>query len=458
MSSRFAPSPTGYLHLGGARTALYAWLWAKQNNRNFILRIEDTDRERSTDESIKAILDGMKWLGLDYDEGPYYQTKRYDRYDEVINELINNNHAYFCNCSQERIDNVRDEQRKKGLVPKYDGHCRSKNLTEGVVRFKNPFDGSVSFSDEIKGDISIDNAQLDDLIIKRSDGNPTYNLTVVVDDHDMQIETVIRGDDHINNTPKQINLYKALNWSVPKFAHLPMILGSDGSRLSKRHGAVSVIAYKNKGYLPEAFLNYLLRLGWSYGDQEIFPVNEMIKLFSLKNVNNSPAAFDEEKLLWLNHEYIKKYSNEELLLRLDGLIKEANIDIYSGPNISDVLNYLKDRSKTLLEIIEGMKIFYDDFDSFDNDKANKFFSKESLSLLSELMSLLKGLEDWKKEKIHLCIEQICQKNSIGFGKIGQPFRLALTGHGNAGSIDSLAELIGKEKSLNRLVKAIQYQK
>jgi len=458
MSSRFAPSPTGYLHLGGARTALYAWLWAKQNNRNFILRIEDTDRERSTNESIKAILDGMKWLGLDYDEGPYYQTKRYDRYDEVINELINNNHAYFCNCSQERIDNVRDEQRKKGLVPKYDGHCRSKNLTEGVVRFKNPFYGSVSFSDEIKGDISIDNAQLDDLIIKRSDGNPTYNLTVVVDDHDMQIETVIRGDDHINNTPKQINLYKALNWSVPKFAHLPMILGSDGSRLSKRHGAVSVIAYKNKGYLPEAFLNYLLRLGWSYGDQEIFPVNEMIKLFSLKNVNNSPAAFDEEKLLWLNHEYIKKYSNEELLLRLDGLIKEANIDIYSGPNISDVLNYLKDRSKTLLEIIEGMKIFYDDFDSFDNDKANKFFSKESLSLLSELMSLLKGLEDWKKEKIHLCIEQICQKNSIGFGKIGQPFRLALTGHGNAGSIDSLAELIGKEKSLNRLVKAIQYQK
>jgi len=458
MSSRFAPSPTGYLHLGGARTALYAWLWAKQNNRNFILRIEDTDRERSTNESIKAILDGMKWLGLDYDEGPYYQTKRYDRYDEVINELINNNHAYFCNCSQERIDNVRDEQRKKGLVPKYDGHCRSKNLTEGVVRFKNPFYGSVSFSDEIKGDISIDNAQLDDLIIKRSDGNPTYNLTVVVDDHDMQIETVIRGDDHINNTPKQINLYKALNWSVPKFAHLPMILGSDGSRLSKRHGAVSVIAYKNKGYLPEAFLNYLLRLGWSYGDQEIFPVNEMIKLFSLKNVNNSPAAFDEEKLLWLNHEYIKKYSNEELLLRLDGLIKEANIDIYSGPNISDVLNYLKDRSKTLLEIIEGMKIFYDDFDSFDNDKANKFFSKESLSLLSELMSLLKGLEDWKKEKIHLCIEQICQKNSIGFGKIGQPFRLALTGHGNAGSVDSLAELIGKEKSLNRLVKAIQYQK
>ena len=458
MSSRFAPSPTGYLHLGGARTALYAWLWAKQNNRNFILRIEDTDRERSTNESIKAILDGMKWLGLDYDEGPYYQTKRYDRYDEVINELINNNHAYFCNCSQERIDNVRDEQRKKGLVPKYDGHCRSKNLTEGVVRFKNPFDGSVSFSDEIKGDISIDNAQLDDLIIKRSDGNPTYNLTVVVDDHDMQIETVIRGDDHINNTPKQINLYKALNWSVPKFAHLPMILGSDGSRLSKRHGAVSVIAYKNKGYLPEAFLNYLLRLGWSYGDQEIFPVNEMIKLFSLKNVNNSPAAFDEEKLLWLNHEYIKKYSNEELLLRLDGLIKEANIDIYSGPNISDVLNYLKDRSKTLLEIIEGMKIFYDDFDSFDNDKANKFFSKESLILLSDLMSLLEGLEEWKKEKIYLCIEQICQKNSIGFGKIGQPFRLALTGHGNAGSIDSLAELIGKEKSLNRLGKAIQYQK
>jgi len=458
MSSRFAPSPTGYLHLGGARTALYAWLWAKQNNKNFILRIEDTDRERSTDESIKAILDGMTWLGLDYDEGPYYQTKRYDRYNEVVDKLISSNHAYFCNCSQERIDKVRDEQRKKGLVPRYDGHCRDKNLTEGVVRFKNPIKGSVSFYDEIKGDISIDNTQLDDLIIKRSDGNPTYNLTVVVDDHDMQIETVIRGDDHINNTPKQINLYKALNWTIPKFAHLPMILGSDGSRLSKRHGAVSVIAYKEKGYLPEAFLNYLLRLGWSHGDQEIFSINEMIKLFDLKNVNNSPAAFDEEKLLWLNHEYIKKYSNEDLLLRLDELIKEANIDIRSGPNISDVLDYLKDRSKTLIETIEGMKIFYEDFDSFDTEKANKFFSEESLSLLSDLMSLLEGIDEWTKEKIHFCIEQICQKNSIGFGKIGQPFRLALTGHGNAGSIDSLAELIGKEKSLNRLVKAIQYQK
>jgi len=327
-----------------------------------------------------------------------------------------------------------------------------------VVRFKNPIKGSVSFSDEIKGDISIDNAQLDDLIIKRSDGNPTYNLTVVVDDHDMQIETVIRGDDHINNTPKQINLYKALNWTIPKFAHLPMILGSDGSRLSKRHGAVSVIAYKEKGYLPEAFLNYLLRLGWSYGDQEIFSINEMIKLFSLKNVNNSPAAFDEEKLIWLNHEYIKKYPNEDLLLRLDELIKEANIDIHSGPNISDVLDYLKDRSRTLIEIIEGIKIFYVDFDSFDIEKANKFFSEESLSLLSDLMSLLEGIDEWTKEKIHFCIEQICQKKSIGFGKIGQPFRLALTGHGNAGSIDSLAELIGKEKSLNRLGKAIQYQK
>jgi len=458
MSSRFAPSPTGYLHLGGARTALYAWLWAKQNNKNFILRIEDTDRERSTEESIKAILDGMTWLGLDYDEGPYYQTKRYDRYNEVIHELISTNHAYFCNCTHERIDKVRDEQRQQGLVPKYDGHCRDKNLTEGVVRFKNPIEGSVSFCDEIKGDISIDNTQLDDLIIKRSDGNPTYNLTVVVDDHDMQIETVIRGDDHINNTPKQINLYKALNWTIPKFAHLPMILGSDGSRLSKRHGAVSVIAYKEKGYLPEVFLNYLLRLGWSHGDKEIFSVNEMIKLFSLKNVNNSPAAFDEEKLLWLNHEYIKKYTNEDLLLRLDELIKEANIDIHSGPNISDVLDYLKDRSKTLIETIEGMKIFYEDFDSFDTEKANKFFSDESLSLLLDLMLLLEGIDEWTKENIHLCIEQICQKKSIGFGKIGQPFRLALTGHGNAGSIDSLAELIGKEKSLNRLGKAIQYQK
>ena len=306
--TRFPPSPTGYLHIGGARTAFYSWLHAKQNNGKFVLRIEDTDLERSTQESVQAILDGMEWLELDYDEGPYYQTKRFDRYKEVVQQLLDSGHAYYCYCSKEEVDAMREEQRAKGLKPRYDGTWRNRtDSVEGVdpvVRFKNPLDGDVIIEDLVKGNIVISNTELDDLIIARSDGVPTYNLTVVVDDLDMGMTHVIRGDDHINNTPRQINIMRALGAEPPKFAHVPMILGEDGKRLSKRHGAVGVMQYRDEGFLPEALLNYLVRLGWSHGDQELFSRAELLDLFRIEDVNRAPSTFNPEKLLWINHETI----------------------------------------------------------------------------------------------------------------------------------------------------------
>jgi len=333
MKSRFAPSPTGYLHIGGARTALFAWLWAKRQHGKFILRIEDTDLERSTQKSVDAILDGMRWLGLEHDEGPYYQTDRFDRYKAVIQQLLDEDKAYYCECSAERLQTLREELMAKGEKAKYDGCCQHKNLTSGVIRFRNPAEGNVVFSDMVKGEITVNNKELDDLIIARSDGTPTYNLTVVVDDHDMEIDCVIRGDDHINNTPRQINLYQALDWTLPEFAHLPMILGGDGARLSKRHGAVSVMAYRDAGFLPEALLNYLVRLGWSHGDQEVFSIDEMITLFDLKDVNKAPGSFDQDKLLWLNQEYIKTADTQHLIDQLAWHFNEQAIGISSGPDI-----------------------------------------------------------------------------------------------------------------------------
>jgi len=339
MKSRFAPSPTGFLHIGGARTALFAWLWAKKNKSNFVLRIEDTDRERSTQASVEAILDGLEWLGLDYDEGPFYQSDRFGRYNEVIQELLSSGQAYYCDCSKERLESMRETQIENKEKPKYDGCCREKSLESGVVRFRNPDDGSVIFNDFVKGEVNISNSELDDLIISRSDGTPTYNLTVVVDDHDMQIECVIRGDDHINNTPKQINLYEALGWSVPKFAHVPMILGSDGSRLSKRHGALNLLSYREEGFLPDALLNYLVRLGWSHGDQEIFSIDEMIELFELKNINNSPASFNQEKLEWINQNYIKTCALSELIKHLNWHLDHLEVNLDDGPKIDELVEF-----------------------------------------------------------------------------------------------------------------------
>lgn len=456
MKSRFAPSPTGYLHIGGARTALFAWAWAKKQKGQFVLRIEDTDRERSTQASVDAILDGMSWLGLVHDEGPFYQTQRFDRYKEIIQQLLDKDEAYYCECSKERLQILRDELTKKGEKAKYDGCCRGKKLDTGVVRFKNPLAGFVTFTDAVKGEISIGNKELDDLIIARSDGTPTYNLTVVVDDHDMDIDTVIRGDDHINNTPRQINLYEALDWDLPKFAHLPMILGSDGARLSKRHGAVSVMAYRDEGFLPEALLNYLVRLGWSHGDQEVFSLTEIVELFELKDINKAPASFNQEKLLWLNQEYIKSASIKHLLENLAWHLDHQSVDISTGPTIEAVVEHLQERSKTLVEMVDGLKMFYQDFNEFDEKLAKKQFKDaKSIELLLAKLNALE-LNDWTAGNIKDQIKQVCDELGIGFGKIGQPFRLALSGNGNAGNIDIVAQLVGKERTLARLQMALDY--
>ena len=366
MRTRFAPSPTGYLHVGGARTALFCYLQARHEDGAFILRIEDTDLERSTPESVQAILDGMEWLGLDYDEGPIYQTQRFDRYAEVVQQLMDEVKSYHCYCSKERIDALREEQMKAGEKPRYDGKCRpGAEPVEGVkpvVRFRNPRAGSVVFDDLVRGRISISNDELDDLVIARPDGSPTYNFTVVVDDMDMAVSLVIRGDDHINNTPRQINIYKALGADLPEFAHVPMILGDDGARLSKRHGAVSVMQYRDDGYLPQALVNYLVRLGWSHGDQEIFSREEMISLFDIRDVNRKASAFNTEKLDWLNQHYMRELPAEEVADHLAWHFKEQGIDASAGPALADLVSVQADRVKTLKEMAVQSRMFYEDFE------------------------------------------------------------------------------------------------
>ena len=456
MKSRFAPSPTGYLHIGGARTALFAWLWAKKNKSKFVLRIEDTDKDRSTQDSVDDILQGMEWLGLSYDEGPIYQSDRLERYKEVISQLLGEGKAYYCECTKERLEEMREAQIARGDKAKYDGCCRDKKLTSGVVRFRNPDNGNVYFNDYDKGEIKIANSELDDLIIARFDGSATYNLTVVVDDHDMEIECVVRGDDHLNNTPRQINLYEALDWNIPRFAHVPMILGADGSRLSKRHGAVNLMSYRDAGYLPKALLNYIVRLGWSHGDQEIFSIDEMINLFALENINKSSASFNQDKLDWINHSYIKTIDINELASELEWHLNQLSINLSDGPDIKEVIEALRDRSKSLVDMAKSCVMFYRDFEDFDPGLALKFFHLESRPVLDDLLKNLNTLEEWSVENIHEVIQSICKDRNIGFGKVGQPFRLAISGDGNAGSIDKSAQLVGKERVLLRLKMAINW--
>ena len=366
IKTRFAPSPTGYLHVGGARTALYSWLFARNHGGEFVLRIEDTDLERSTPEAIEAIMDGMNWLSLEWDEGPYYQTKRFDRYNAVIDQMLEEGTAYKCYCSKERLEALREEQMAKGEKPRYDGRCRHSHEHHAddepcVVRFANPQEGSVVFDDQIRGPIEFSNQELDDLIIRRTDGSPTYNFCVVVDDWDMEITHVIRGEDHINNTPRQINILKALKAPVPVYAHVSMINGDDGKKLSKRHGAVSVMQYRDDGYLPEALLNYLVRLGWSHGDQEIFTREEMIKYFTLNAVSKSASAFNTDKLLWLNHHYINALPPEYVATHLQWHIEQENIDTRNGPQLADLVKLLGERCKTLKEMAQSCRYFYEDF-------------------------------------------------------------------------------------------------
>lgn len=455
--TRFAPSPTGYLHVGSARTALFCWLYTKKTGGKFVLRIEDTDRERSTEEAIHAILDAMEWMGLDYDEGPFYQMKRLERYHEIANQLIKQGSAYRCTCSKERLEKLREEQLLNKEKPRYDGFCREKNIPETssepfVVRFKTPQTGTVEFTDCIHGHVVIQNKELDDVILIRSDHVPTYNFGVVVDDIDMKITHVIRGDDHLANTPRQIHIFKALNADNPIYAHLPMILGHDGKRLSKRHGAVSVQYYRDEGILPQALLNYLVRLGWSHGDQEIFSIDEMINLFDLKDINKAAAAFNNEKLLWLNQHYIKSGDPVPALSMFKNQLEKLNLDLTQGPPIKDVFQAQQERAKTLKEMAEKSDFFYKDDITFDEEAKAKNITPDSLSYLKELVQHLEAIpeSDWRKEKIHDAIMLATERLNIKLGKLAQPLRVALTGNVISPPIDITLELIGKKRTLQRL--------
>ncbi|MFC7781094.1 glutamate--tRNA ligase [Legionella taurinensis] len=457
--TRFAPSPTGYLHVGGVRTALFSWLYARHHHGQFVLRIEDTDQERSTKESVQAILDGMAWLGLNYDEGPVYQTERYGRYRQIAEQLLNEGKAYRCVCSKERLESLREAQLAAKEKPRYDGHCRDKQLPEGdtpfVVRFKNPQEGVVSFSDQVYGDIHVDNRELDDLILVRSDGHPTYNFAVVIDDWDMTITHVIRGDDHINNTPRQINLFKALNAPIPVFAHLPMILGEDGKRLSKRHGAVSVLQFKELGFLPHALLNYLVRLGWSNGDQEIFSVDEMIASFDLKNVSRGVSSFNYEKLHWLNQHYQKSDSPQEVAKALQWHFEQKGVDWSKGPSLADVVAVQAERCKTLADMCEKSTFFYQDDIDYDPDAVKKHLRPVVLEPLRTLYERLQQVDAWEANRVQECINDVSAEFDLNLGKIAQPLRVAVTGSSMSPAIDVTLALIGRQRVLSRFQQALQ---
>jgi len=452
--TRFPPSPTGYLHIGGARTALYSWLHARQNDGRFVLRIEDTDLERSTQESVQAILDGMEWLGLDYDEGPHYQTQRFGRYKEVIDGLLSQGQAYHCQCSKERLDEVREQQKSAGLKPKYDGRCRELGLSDAdntVVRFKNPVDGDVVIKDVVKGNIVISNHELDDLVIARPDGVPTYNLTVVVDDMDMGITHVIRGDDHINNTPRQINILQALGAELPLYGHVPMILGEDGARMSKRHGAVGVMQYRDDGFLPEALLNYLVRLGWSHGDQELFTMDELLSLFKVEDVSRSPSTFNPEKLLWVNQEKIKALTPAQLIEKSKWHFQQSGIELEKTEYNESVIGLIQERCKTLLDVVDQSRFFFADVDEYDPAAMKKWIKTASPDLLEKLIGKLEALDEWSADMIQAQVQAVVDESEVGFAKVAQPVRIAVTGSTMSPSIDQTLTLLGREQSMARLI-------
>lgn len=461
IKTRFAPSPTGYLHVGGARTALYSWLYSRHNKGEFVLRIEDTDLERSTQPAIDAIMDGMNWLNLNWDEGPYYQTKRFDRYNQVIDQMLSAGTAYRCYCSKERLEQLREDQMAKGEKPRYDGCCRGGNHNHSadephVVRFLNPQEGSVIFDDKIRGPIEFSNQELDDLIIRRTDGSPTYNFCVVIDDWDMEITHVIRGEDHINNTPRQINILKALGAPVPEYAHVSMILGDDGKKLSKRYNAVSVMQYRDDGYLPEALLNYLVRLGWSHGDQEIFSIDEMIEHFTLEAISKSASAFNTDKLLWLNHHYINTLPAEKVAVHLDWHIKQQNIDTSNGPSLVELIKLLGERCKTLKEMAESCHYFYVDFETFEETAAKKHLRPVARQPLEVVRDKLSAITEWTAENVHQAIQDTADELEVGMGKVGMPLRVAVTGAGQSPGLDVTVHAIGKTRSIARINKALDF--
>lgn len=447
--TRFAPSPTGYLHIGGVRTALYSWLYAKKQQGQFILRIEDTDTERSTAAATEVILQGLEWLGLDYDEGPIFQSQRLARYQEVLEQLLKENKAYRCFCSKERLAELREKQLAEHQKPRYDGHCRNRSAIlphqSYVVRFRNPLNGAVIVEDQVHGQVIFQNSELDDLIIARSDGSPTYNFTVVVDDSDMRITHVIRGDDHLNNTPRQINILLALGASLPVYAHLPMILGSDGKKLSKRTGAANILQYRDQGYLADAVLNYLVKLGWSHGDQEIFSRSEMIELFDLHHLNKAPAAINPDKLIWLNQHYLKTDDAKQIAQLLAKEFQRLGINTENGPDLIDVVVLQRERVKTLVEMAEKSIYFY-----LAPRLDKQTISEDVLAVLRVLHDRFQALNVWTDESIHMALIETAEALSLKLCKVAQPLRWAITGGNVSPPMNATLRLLGKKEVLSRL--------
>ncbi|MGV8057609.1 MAG: glutamate--tRNA ligase [Smithellaceae bacterium] len=456
--TRFAPSPTGFLHIGGARTALFNWLFARHNGGEFVLRVEDTDQVRSTDESTQAILDAMTWLGLTWDEGPYFQAQRVDLHREMVQKLIKEGKAYYCTCTPEELEANRKQALATGKKPKYDGKCRNKNLKKpagSVVRFRGTETGVTIVEDLVKGNITFNNDELDDLVIERGDGYPTYNFAVVIDDALMNITHVIRGDDHVNNTPRQILMYQALGFPVPKFAHVPMILGSDKARLSKRHGATSVMAYKEMGFLPEALVNYLVRLSWSHGDQEIFSPQELIDLFTLDAVGKSPAVFNPEKLLWLNAHYIKEANTGRLMEEMKPLWPA---DIQTGDAVftQKVIADLQPRAKTLVEMANMANFYFAEQIQYEEQAAQKFLVPDVITHLQAMSAALPAVQNFSKDGIEEFLKAFTQERDIKFKVIAQPLRVALTGKTVSPGIDEVMVTLGKDRVAKRIKDAIDY--
>ncbi len=456
--TRFAPSPTGLLHVGGVRTALFSWLYARRNGGKFILRVEDTDRERSTDEAVRVIVDGMAWLGLDADEGPYYQSRRFDRYREVLRGMLEAGTAYHCYCSKDEVDALRGQQIARKQKPRYTGICRERREprpgVDPVVRFRNPLDGAVVVQDLVHGPVTFQNAELDDLIIARSDRTPTYNFCVVVDDMDMGVTHVIRGDDHLNNTPRQMNMLQALGAPLPIYAHVPMILGPDGAKLSKRHGAVSVLQYEEEGYLPDALLNYLVRLGWSHGDQEVFTREEMIAAFDIHDVNKSASAFNPEKLLWLNQQHMMRAMPAALVPHLRAQLRRLGADSSDQQMLEGVILAQRERAKTMKEMAVNSRFFFVEDIELDLKAAAKHLGGDAPATLAKVRARLGSLSEWNAASVHAALEQLAAELGGGLGKIAQPLRVAVSGSAVSPPIDATLALLGRERTLARVDAAL----
>lgn len=443
--------------MGGVRTALFCWLYARRHGGTFVLRIEDTDRERSTDEAIQVILDGMDWLGLKADEGPFYQTRRYDRYREVIAKFLAEGNAYHCYCSKVELDQMRAEQTARKEKPRYDGRCRDRTAPAAdvtpVVRFRNPVDGATVVHDAVHGDVVFQNSELDDLIIQRSDGNPTYNFCVVVDDWDMRITHVIRGDDHLNNTPRQLNMLRALGATPPVYAHLPMILGPDGTKLSKRHGAVSVLEYQRDGFLPDALLNYLVRLGWSHGDQELFSREEMIAAFDIAAVNKGASAFNPDKLAWVNQQHIMRSAAPELANYLAEQLRDLGVDTAGGPSLAAIADAQRERAKTMKEMAQLSVFFFRAPTAYDAKAAAKNLNAATLPVLVAARGRLADLPAWRAEEIHAALETLGAELGLALGKIAQPLRVALAGSAVSPPIDRTLAVLSRDEVIRRIAAA-----